>query len=102
MAPKNEILPAVIAQNQAELDQMLKQIPFAENIMLDLMDGKFVNASSLDFNMKLPDGPRYQLHMMAVNPLERIGEIPQQVDTVIIHAETLDSVDDAIKAAKHS
>ena len=100
MAPKNEILPAIIAQNQTELDQMLGKIPFAENVMLDLMDGKFVTTSSLDFKMKLPDGPRYQLHMMSVNPLERLKEIPPQVDTFILHAETLDSIEDAIKAAK--
>ncbi len=100
MAPQNEILPAVIAQNQTELDLMLEKIPFAENIMLDLMDGKFVNASSLDFPMKLPEGPRYQLHMMAVDPLERIKHISTQVDTVILHAETLENIEESIMYVK--
>ena len=96
MPPQNQILPAIIAQNQQKLDQMLDRIPFAENIMLDLMDGKFVGATSLDFPMKLPTGPSYQLHIMAVDPLERIKELPQQVDTVILHAETLDDISEAI------
>ena len=100
MAPNNEILPAIIAQNQTELDQMLEKITFAENIMLDFMDGKLVNASSLNFKMKLPDGPRYQLHMMAVDPLEKIQQIPPQVDTVGLHIETLDNIEEAIKHVK--
>ena len=96
MPQQNQVLPAIIAQNQEELDQMLKKIPFAENIMLDLMDGKFVGATSLDFPMTLPDGPRYQLHIMAVDPIKRIKELPPQVDTVILHAETLNSISQAI------
>ena len=98
MPPKNQILPAIIAQNQNELTTMLKKIPFAENIMLDLMDGKFVASSSLDFPMRLPEGQEYQLHMMAVDPLERIKNLPPQVDTVIMHAEALDNIDEAIEA----
>lgn len=100
MPPKNQILPAIIAQNQKELTTMLNKIHFAENIMLDLMDGKFVASSSLDFPMKLPEGQQYQLHMMAVDPLERIKTIPPQVDTVIIHAEALDNIEQAIAAAE--
>ena len=100
MPPQNQILPAIIAQNQEELDQMLDKIPFAENIMLDLMDGKFVGATSLDFPITLPDGPRYQFHIMAVDPIKRIKELPPQVDTVILHAETLDSISQAIKTSK--
>ena len=100
MPPKNQVLPAIIAQNQKELTTMLTKIPFAENIMLDLMDGKFVASSSLDFPMELPEGRQYQLHMMAVDPLERIKNLPPQVDTVILHAEALDNIEEAIEAAE--
>ena len=100
-APKNEILPAVIASDQQGLDEMLDKVKgFAENIMLDLMDGKFVPASSLDFPMKLPKGPRYQFHVMAVDPIERMMKAPDEVDAVVLHAESLESLDDAIQAAK--
>lgn len=99
--PKNEILPAIIADDQAGLDAMLDKVKgFAENIMLDLMDGKFVPASSLDFPMKLPEGPRYQFHIMAVDPINRLTDSPKEVDTVVLHAETLDSIPEAISAAK--
>ena len=100
MPQQNQILPAIIAQNQTELNQMLAKIPFAENIMLDLMDGKFVGATSLDFHMKLPTDHRYQLHVMAINPMERIKELPPEIDTVILHAETLEDIDEAIEQAK--
>jgi ribulose-phosphate 3-epimerase len=34
---------------------------------------------------------------MAINPLERLKTIPEQVDTVILHIESLTDVKDAIK-----
>ena len=100
MPSQNQILPAIIAKNQEELDQMLQKIPFAPNIMLDLMDGKFVGATSLDFPMTLPEGPRYQLHIMATDPLKRVKTVPPQVDTVILHAETLENIEEAIDVAR--
>jgi ribulose-phosphate 3-epimerase len=100
MPPLYRVLPALIAQSQEELDQMLEQIPFANNIMLDLMDGEFVGAKSLCFKMALPNGSRYQLHVMAINPMKIINSLPHQVDTVILHAETLDDIEAAIVKTK--
>lgn len=98
---KNEVLPAIIALDQAGLDEMLDRVKdFAENIMLDLMDGKFVQASSLDFPMKLPEGPRYQFHVMATEPIQRLMDAPEEVDTIVLHAEALDEIAEAIEAAR--
>ena len=100
VALKKEVLPAIIALDQAGLDEMLDRVKdFAENIMLDLMDGKFVQASSLDFPMKLPKEPRYQFHVMAIDPIQRLRDAPDEVDTIVLHAEALDEIDDAIEAA---
>jgi len=100
-ALKKEVLPAIIASDQAGLDEMLDRVKdFAENIMLDLMDGKFVQASSLDFPMKLPEGPRYQFHVMAIDPIQRLRDAPDEVDAVVLHAEALDEIDEAIEAAR--
>ena len=98
---ENQVLPAIIAQNQEELDRMLTRIMFANNIMLDLMDGEFVDSISLDFPMKLPYGKNYQLHMMTNDPLNRINNIPQQINTIILHIETLDDIERAIKKVKN-
>jgi ribulose-phosphate 3-epimerase len=101
VALKNEVLPAIIASDQAGLDEMLDRVKeFAGNIMLDLMDGKLVGASSLDFPLKLPKGPRYQFHVMAVDPIQRLKDAPDEIDTVVLHAETLDEIGDAIDAAR--
>ena len=101
VALNKEVLPAVIASDQAGLDEMLDRVKdFAGNIMLDLMDGKLVKASSLDFPMRLPKGPRYQFHVMAVDPIQRLMDAPAEVDTVVLHAETLDDIGEAIEAAR--
>ena len=94
-----EVLPAIIASDQEGLDEMLNRVKdFAGNIMLDLMDGKLVKASSLDFPMSLPEGPRYQFHVMAVDPIQRLINAPDEVDTVVLHAETLDDIEVAVEA----
>ncbi len=98
---KTEVLPAIIASDQSGLDEMLDRVKdFAENIMLDLMDGKFVQASSLDFPMKLPKGPRYQFHVMAVDPIQRLKDAPDEVDAVVLHAEALGEIGEAIEGAR--
>jgi ribulose-phosphate 3-epimerase len=97
---KKEVLPAIIASDQAGLDEMLDRVKdFADNIMLDLMDGKFVQASSLDFPMKLLKGPRYQFHVMAIDPIQRLKDAPDEVDGVVLHAEALGEIGEAIEAA---
>jgi ribulose-phosphate 3-epimerase len=96
MPPLKKILPAIIANNQLELDQMLAKIPFAKNVMLDLMDGNFVKTKSLNFPMNLPKNHRYQLHIMATNPLERLNNLPPNIDTAIIHKESLSDISEAI------
>jgi len=101
VALTKEVLPAIIASDQAGLDEMLDRVKdFAGNIMLDLMDGKLVQASSLDFPMRLPKGPRYQFHVMAVDPIKRLMDAPDEVDAVVLHAETLDDIGAAIEAAR--
>ena len=100
-ALNKEVLPAIIASDQAGLDEMLDRVKdFAGNIMLDLMDGKLVQVSSLDFSLKLQKGPRYQFHVMAVDPIPRMMDAPDEVDTVVLHAETLDEIGEAIEAAR--
>ena len=64
------------------------------------MDGKLVKASSLDFPMRLPEGPKYQFHVMAVDPIQRLMDAPDEIDTIVLHAETLDDIGEAINAAR--
>jgi ribulose-phosphate 3-epimerase len=95
------IVPAIIAESQEELDSMLERLNGkVERVMLDVMDGKFVPSRSLDFDFKLPEGFEYEVHMMAVDPLERLSAMAGKVDIAILHVETLTDVRAAIDGVR--
>jgi len=83
------ILPSIIATSQEELNERISKIKNNFSVFhLDIMDGKFVNNKSLDFNFKLLDG-KYEAHLMVENPEEWVDENLGKVDTVIVHIESL-------------
>jgi ribulose-phosphate 3-epimerase len=91
-------LPAIIAWDQGQLDERLDRVTgFAGHIMLDVMDGGFVPSRSLDFDYKLPKGPRYQAHLMVEDPLRRISRLVGKAETAIIHVEAVEDIPEAIK-----
>ena len=95
------IVPAIIAESQGELDSMLERlIGKVDRVMLDVMDGKFVPNRSLDFDFRLPEGFEYEVHMMAVDPLERLSKMAGKVDIAILHVETLIDVRAAIERVR--
>ena len=90
---KHLVVPAIIAESQKELDSMLEKLNGkVERVMLDVMDGKFVPNTSLDFDFRLPEGFEYEVHMMAVDPLERLSAMVGKVDIAILHVETLTDI----------
>jgi ribulose-phosphate 3-epimerase len=95
------VVPAIIAESQEELDSMLERLNGkVERVMLDVMDGKFVPNRSLDFDFRLPEGFEYEVHMMAVDPLERLSVMAGKVDIAILHVETLIDIRAAIEGVK--
>jgi len=92
-----KVLPAIIAEDQRQLDNMLNRIKgFACHIMLDVMDGVFVSGRSLDFDYTLPTGLRYQAHLMIEDPLRQIGGLVGKADTAIIHVESVEDISEVI------
>jgi ribulose-phosphate 3-epimerase len=92
-----KVLPAIIAEDQRQLDKMLNRIKgFACHIMLDVMDGGFVSGRSLDFDYELPTGPRYQAHLMVEDPLRHIDYLVGKADTAIIHFESVKDIPEVI------
>jgi len=57
--------------------------------MLDLMDGRFVQSTSLDFEFQIPSIFEYEAHLMVENPSEYVDRMGDCVDWAILHIETL-------------
>jgi ribulose-phosphate 3-epimerase len=95
------IVPAIIARIQAELDGILERLKGkVGRVMLDVMDGRFVENTSLDFDFKLPAGFEYEAHLMVVNPLSRVEGLTGKVCTAILHVEALEDISTAIEYVK--
>jgi ribulose-phosphate 3-epimerase len=95
------VVPAIIAESQEELDSMLERLKGkVERVMLDVMDGKFVPNRSLDFDFRLPEGFEYEVHMMAVDSLERLSNMTGKIDIAILHVETLTDIRAAIEVVR--
>ena len=94
------IVPSMIARDQEELDGMLDRIRGkARRVMLDVMDGDFVENQSLNFDFALPGGFTYEAHLMTTRPMEWLEKNGDKVDIVIFQVETLDDVEAAVGEA---
>lgn len=84
------IIPAVIAKTQDELDDKIKKVKdYVEIIQLDIMDGKFVSNTSIDFDFKLPEtNCRFEAHLMIKEPEKWIEKHYSKVDTILAHFES--------------
>lgn len=86
------IVPGLITNNQQELDNMLKTVEGSVNrIMLDIMDGFFVQNHSLDFDFHIPRPSEIciEAHLMVCKPLDWIKNYSHKVDIALIHVETV-------------
>ncbi len=62
------VVPAIIAANQEQLDSMLEKLHFSKALHLDVMDGQFVRATSLNFAPVLSPAHTYEVHLMVADP----------------------------------
>ena len=93
MKRQARIIPAVIAADQGELDEGLDKVTgFAPTVQLDVMDGEFVPSRSLDFEPRLPEGTRYQAHLMVRDVWSHVERFRGEAGTIIVHAESLPSI----------
>ncbi len=96
------IVPGVIAKSQRELDEMLENVKGkARRVMLDVMDGRFVSNSSLDFDFQVPAGAfEYEAHLMVNDQIRWIEENAGKVDIVVMQVEALVDIGGAIELAR--
>ena len=98
---KYQIIPALIANNQKELDLLLNKYKKNFNyFQVDVMDGKFVKNKSNWFGFKLPKGHKYEAHLMVNNPDEWIKQNYKQFDVIIANFEKLKNPIKLIKFVK--
>jgi ribulose-phosphate 3-epimerase len=98
---ESQIIPAVIAKSQTELDDMLAKVRgLVRRVMLDVMDGEFVPNKSLWFDFNLPGGFEYEAHLMTKKPLEWLENHANKVEVAVFHVETLEDTGKAIKFAQ--
>jgi len=94
-------MPAIIADDQKQLDERLRTVTgFAGHVMLDVMDGVFVPGASLDFEYSLPKGPKYQAHLMAVDPQRHMDRLVGVAEAAVIHVEAVEDAPGAVAAAR--
>ena len=87
---KKEIIPAIIAKSQEELEEKINKVKdYVQVIQLDFMDGEFVPNSSINFDFKLPDtNCIFEAHLMINNPKKWIEKHFDKVDIVLAHIES--------------
>ncbi len=102
MSLKKQIIPAIIANSQEELDNKInKVINFVEIIQLDFMDGKFVKNNSINFDFKLPKtNCNFEAHLMINEPKTWIEKNYMKVDTILVHLESINNPLEIIKKVK--
>jgi len=102
MRLEKKIIPAIIAKNQDELEERINKVAdFIDIIQLDIMDGKFVPNSSIDFDFRLPKTDCiFEAHLMIENPEKWIEKHSMKVATILVHFESLRDPAAVIKLIK--
>ncbi|MBI2140456.1 ribulose-phosphate 3-epimerase [Candidatus Woesearchaeota archaeon] len=95
LAMQKNIIPAIIAKSQAELNFAFARVRnFANMVQLDVMDGKFVPNVSFQFPWKLPKTDIIlEAHLMVEHPLRWIRVHGKKVDTILFHNDCSDDIE---------
>jgi ribulose-phosphate 3-epimerase len=96
-----QIVPTIITDTQSELDVLLARLEGkVDRVMLDIMDGRFVANTSLNFDFQMPSSFEYEAHLMVENPSEHLEALVDRVDWAILHIETLENPESEIQHFK--
>ena len=95
MSLQKQIIPAIIAKDQNELDAAIHKVKsYVTWVQLDVMDNKFVPNTSLFFDLQVPQGScKYEAHLMVQDPLDWIQKHGEKVHTILVHYESVRDLD---------
>ena len=99
---ESKIIPAIIATSQKELEKRINKVKdYLQILQLDVMDGNFVPAHSLNFEFKLPEtNCNYEAHLMVSNPKEWIEKNHEIADVILVHIESTNEPKKTIELVK--
>lgn len=100
-----EIIPAILAKDEKELRRKVESVVgLCETIQIDVMDGKFVDNATWNEPERLQKMPlpmEFEVHLMVEDPLERCDAWSLAgCSRVLIHAESVEDLADALRQAK--
>lgn len=100
-----EIIPAILAKDEKELRRKVESVTdLCETIQIDVMDGKFVDNLTWDEPERLQKMPlpmAFEVHLMVKDPLDRLDAWSLAgCQRVLIHAESVDDLEEALRMAK--
>ncbi len=79
MKSSKQILPSVMAKNQAELNALFKKLEGSANFLhLDVSDGKFVKSKVMDFDFRLSSKFSYGVHLMVKDARKYIERLERK------------------------
>ncbi len=100
---KSLFIPSIIAKNQKEINERIEKVRKDFSLLqLDVMDGKFVENKSVNFNFKLPKTKcKYEAHLMVEEPEKWVEKNYRKVSAIIFHFEaTRERTPEVIKLIK--
>lgn len=96
----NQIIPAIIAKDQTELNNQVQKLPPSiDTIQLDILDNTFIHNTSLNFEFSCPSQFICEAHLMIDDPYKWIKANHTKIDTVLIHYESPCDISSAISLA---
>ncbi len=92
---KIEVVPAILAYSPDEMRARIASVPDCPILQIDLMDGKFVNNKTVGLDeladFSFPPGKLIEYHLMVADPLEWIGRLPAENETIFqVHIESVE------------
>lgn len=88
----NQIIPAILPKNQAELSNKAKQVAgLVTHVQVDVCDGVFVKSKTSFSNLPLLDELDYELDLMIDKPEDSIEKwIDMQPARIVVHMESVE------------
>ncbi len=98
-----KIIPAINAKNKKDLLDKLNRVSFVNLVHIDIMDGKFVPARTIQAKEvnSIKKSPKLQIHLMTLNPAKQLAQFKnKRIKEFIVHVESEKEITTVIEQIK--